>query len=100
MESLKSHSIPSQKLSRNSGQVSYFNFATVAFLHFNKGRLRREFERKDFFLSGEYCEETLLLKTDKLVSEIISAGDLQLSTNSERQNIREVNSIKISRQTK
>ena len=49
VESLKSHSIPRQKLSQNSGQVSYINFATVAFLHFNKGRLRREFERKDFF---------------------------------------------------
>ena len=49
-----------RKLSQNSGQVSESNFATVAFLQFKEGRLRRELERKGIFLSGEYCDETLL----------------------------------------
>ena len=77
-----------------------FNFATVAILHFNKGCLRRELERKGFFLSGESCEETLFLLIDKSVFEIVSTGDLQLSKKSERQNIRKINSMERSKQMK
>ena len=57
VESLKSHSIHSWKTILKSGQIYYFNFATVGFLHFNKGRLGRELERKGFLLSGESGEE-------------------------------------------
>ena len=57
--------------------------------------------RKDgFFLTGEYCEETLLLLIDKLVLEIVSTGDLQLSIKSEIKNIRRINSMEISKQRK
>ena len=84
-----------RKVTWISGQVSFFNFATVAFVHFNKGLLGREFERKGFFYLVNLFEETLLLLIDKLVLELLSTGDLQLSIKSERQNIRKTNSMEI-----
>ena len=56
--------------------------------------------KEGLFLSGEYCQETLLLLLDKWVQEKVSTGVLQLSKTSRRQKIRKVNSMEASKQMK